>query len=76
VRTTFTLGYELLGAHFGEYYVITILGDVRNPTFVVWEEDMKIFACHFKEKILCFSLQKRNAGNESVSKLNIRFVEK
>jgi hypothetical protein len=41
VRTTFTLGYVFLGAHFGEYYVITVLWDVRNLTFVVWEKHMK-----------------------------------
>jgi len=36
------LGSEILGAHFGEYYVITVLLDVRNLPFVVWEKEMII----------------------------------
>jgi hypothetical protein len=36
------LGSEFLGVHFEEYYVITVLWDVRNLTFVVWEQEMII----------------------------------
>jgi len=36
VRTTVILGSEVLGDHFGEYYVISVLLVARNLKFVVW----------------------------------------
>jgi len=48
--TTDLLGSKILGAHFRERYVITVLWDVRNYTFVVWKKKMTFWP--FQKKIL------------------------
>jgi hypothetical protein len=47
-------GSEVLGAYFGEYYVISVLLVVRNLTFVVWEKQAKISSVISEEKVCVF----------------------
>jgi len=51
------LDSEISSAHFGEYYLITVLWDVRNLTFVVWEKQMMVSTVISEKKFLCFNFE-------------------